>query len=180
MPDPTMSEAMREAYAVAPSNRFVHVTLEIRHPNFIDDNGVVDSIWLTTNGKDITARLEAAAPVKPLQQVIFRSFGFRFKLARIEPGTGAELEILIDNVDRRIVQAINKASKGFIKTVMCYRAFMSDDLAAPSMTPRSFVLSDCSANSMTVTAKARVAIDLLGAFPRHLFTATEYPGLIGL
>ena len=180
MPDPTMSEAMREAYAVAPSSRFVIDTLEIRHPSFIDDSGLADSIWLTTDGKDVTARLEAAAPVRPDQYVVFRSFAFRFKLARIEPGTGAELELLVDNVDRRIAQNINRASKGFVKTMMCYRAFMSDDLEAPSMTPRSFVLSDCSANSLTVTAKARVAIDLLGAFPRYLYTANEYAGLIGL
>lgn len=180
MPDPTMSEAMREAYAIAPSSRFAIDTLELRHPTFVDDNGAADSIWLTTDGKDVTARLEATAPVRPGQQVVFRSFGFKFRLGRVEPGTGAELELQVDNVDRRIAQAINRASKGFAKTVMAYRAWMSDDLETPSMTPRSFVLSECSADSLVVTAKARVAIDLAGAFPRHLYTATEYPGLIGL
>jgi hypothetical protein len=180
MPDPTMSEAMREAYAIAPSSRFVIDTIELRHPSFVDDDGATDSIWLTTDGKDVTARLEATAPVKPGQQVIFRSFGFKFRLARVEPGTGAELDVQVDNVDRRIAQAINKASKGFVKTMMCYRAWMSDDLEVPSMMPRAFVLSECSADSLTVTAKARVAIDLAGAFPRRLYTATEYPGLLGL
>ena len=37
MPDAALSEALREAYASAPSNVVILHTLEIRHPDFKDD-----------------------------------------------------------------------------------------------------------------------------------------------
>jgi hypothetical protein len=39
MPDPTLSEAIQEAYAHAPSDAIILHTLELRHPDFRDDSG---------------------------------------------------------------------------------------------------------------------------------------------
>lgn len=181
MPDPTVSEALAEAYAIAPADEVVIHTLEIRHPTFVDDDGNPDSIWLTTNEAEIPAPIEDAAPVKGGQTIIFRAFAFSFALGRIEPGSGAELAIRVDNVDRRIIENLDRAVVEPTKIIMCYRPFLSSDLEGgpQMMPPPAFVLSDCSVDSFTATGRARVAIDLAGAFPRHLYTATEYPGLIG-
>jgi hypothetical protein len=39
MPDPTLSEAIQEAYAHAPSDAIILHTLELRHSDFRDDAG---------------------------------------------------------------------------------------------------------------------------------------------
>ena len=39
MPDPTLSQAIKEAYAAAPSDVVILHTLELRHPDFEDDDG---------------------------------------------------------------------------------------------------------------------------------------------
>lgn len=38
MPNPALSEAIREAYASAPSDVVILHTLELRHPDFVDEN----------------------------------------------------------------------------------------------------------------------------------------------
>lgn len=181
MPDPTISEALAEAMAIAPDDEIVIDTLEIRHPSFIDENGNPDSIWITTNEVEIVAPVEDDAPVKGGEMITFRSFAFSFALGRIEPGSGAEIEIRVDNVDRRIIEALDRAVMEPTKIIMCYRPFLSSDLeGGPQMIPPpSYVLSQCSVDSFTCIGRARVAIDLAGPFPRYVYTATEYPGLIG-
>ena len=39
MTDTTLSQALKEAYASAPSEVILLHTLELRHPSFVDDNG---------------------------------------------------------------------------------------------------------------------------------------------
>ena len=39
MPDTTLSEALKEAYASAPSDVVLLHTLELRHPSFVDEQG---------------------------------------------------------------------------------------------------------------------------------------------
>lgn len=181
MPDPTLSEAWKEAAALAVDGEEPIDTLEIRHPDFVDDDGNPDSIWITTNQEDVTAPVEDDAPVKGGEDVVFRSFGFTFRLARVEPGVAAEMEISVDSTDRRIVRALKAAATSSVQIVMCYRPYLSNDLEdGPQMIPPpTFVLSKAAVDSLRTTGRARVAIDLAGPFPRHVFTAIEYPGLIG-
>ena len=42
MPDPSLTQAIQEAYASAPSDVVILHTLELRHPEFIDENGTGD------------------------------------------------------------------------------------------------------------------------------------------
>ncbi len=181
MPDPTISNAYAEAIALAPDDEVEIDTLEIRHPSFIDEDGTPDSIWITTNEVDIVAAVEAAAPVKGGMMNLFRSLGFSFRLAGIQPGVGAEIEIRVDNVDRRIVRAIKEAAKERTKIIACYRPYLSSDLdgGPQMMPPPEYELRDVDADSLHVIGRARVNIDLAGPFPRYFYTATEYPGLIG-
>ncbi|MDP1605016.1 MAG: DUF1833 family protein [Legionella sp.] len=180
MPDPTLTEAWKEAAALAPDGEIPIDTLELRHPDFVDDDGNPDSAWLTTNQTDITAPLEDDAPVKGGQDVVFRAIAFSFKLARIEPGSGAAMEIAIDSTDRRIVEALDRAVVSPIEIILCYRPYLSHDLeGGPQMIPpKTFVLSNAAVGTLRTTGRARVAIDLAGAFPRDFYTAVEYPGLL--
>jgi len=134
-----------------------------------------------SEGEEVEAPIEESAPVKGGQTVRFLSFPFKFKLGRIEPGAGAELTIEIDGVDRRIIEALDRAIVEPTKIVMVYRVFLGSDLAdgPQRLPPDAFVLSECDTTVTKVTGRARVEIDMTGPFPRYLYTATEYPGLIG-
>lgn len=181
MVDPSYTDALAEAIAMAPAEEVIIDTLEIRHETFVDDDGNPDSIWLTTNAEDVLAAIEPGAPLKGGQLVRFLSFPFKFKLGRIEPGTGAELTIEIDGVDRRIIEALDRAIVEPTKIVMVYRVFLSSDLedGPQRLPPDAYVLSECETNVTKVVGRARVELDMTGPFPRYLYTANEYPGLIG-
>src|SRR5689334_300949 len=135
MPDPSVEAALKEAYAVAPADEVINHTLELRHPAFTDEAGNPDSIWVTTNEDDVTATIEASAPLHGGEAVTFLSFPFRFRLAPIENNATQELELAIDNVDRRIVQNLDAAMAYGSKIQMCYRPFLASDLSTPQMDP---------------------------------------------
>ena len=59
MPNTLLSEALREAYASAPSDVVILHTLELRHPSFLDDDGQPIAIRVVRDNQDLTARLEA-------------------------------------------------------------------------------------------------------------------------
>ncbi len=59
MPDPSLSQAIKEAYAAAPSGVVILHTLELRHPSFVDDDGNTTAIRVVRDHADLTARLES-------------------------------------------------------------------------------------------------------------------------
>lgn len=173
MPDPSVSEALAEAYALAPADEVILHTLEIRHPSF------TDSIWVVRNTENILATIEAGAPVRGGEEIEFIGLPFEFSLPDITPGATPEIELQIDNVDRTIMEHLDLAVSSSAKIIVVYRPFLSGDLSEPQMDPPpSFELSDIRVDAMKVTARARTSIDLQGAFPRRLYTARDFPGLV--
>lgn len=180
MPDPSVSDALAEAYALAPGDEIVLHTLEVRHPAFVDADGNPDSIWVVANSENVTATIEESAPIRGGEAVTFVGLPFAFRLPPVEPGATPEIELQIDNVDRRIVENLDLAVSDGNKIVVVYRPFLASDLTQPQMDPPpAFDLSDVRVDIMKVTARARTSIDLRGAFPRRLYTAREFPGLVG-
>jgi hypothetical protein len=168
MPDPSVSDALAEAYALAPSHDLVLHTLEVRHPLFVDGQGSPDSMWLVANDEDIRARIEASAAVRAGEMVTFKALPFRFSLAPIEAGSTPEIEVTIDGVSRTLVPNLDRAVTDTNKIVMVYRPYLySDLLGGPQMDPPpSFELSEVQVTALAVIAKARTSVDLRGAFPR--------------
>lgn len=58
MPNDVLQQAIMEAYASSPSDVLIYHTLEIKHPDFIDDNGNPITIFLVQGFHNITAKLE--------------------------------------------------------------------------------------------------------------------------
>ena len=77
MPDPTLEQAIREAYASAPADTVILHTLELRHPAFADDDGRPTAIRVVRDNVDLTARLEAGAPLDAAEMGAVRGVGFR-------------------------------------------------------------------------------------------------------
>lgn len=181
MPDPSISDALGEAYALAPADDVIVPTLELRHPLFVDANGNADSAWLVANTEDIIARVEADAPVRGGQMVRFVAVPFQMSLTPIEIGATPEIEIKVDNAGRVLVESLDRAVTSVDQIKAVYRPYLLSDLTSgPQMSPPPvFTLSSVVVDLLAVTAKARTVIDLRGAFPRMLYTASNFPGLIG-
>lgn len=175
-----LTVSLREAYAVAPADDLILHTIEIRHPAFVDEDGNPDSIWLVLNTEDITATVEASAPVRGGEDVDFVGFAFTFALAPIEPNTTPEITLTVDNVDRRIVENLDLAMVDGNSINLVYRPYLQSDLSEPQMDPLpEFELSDVKVDPSKVTATAASSIDLRGAYPLRLYTTDKFAGLIG-
>ena len=179
MVNTSLSDALTEAYACAPSGVVILHTLEIRHPNFIDNNGNPSAIRVVRDHKDLVATLESSAPINAGEQVTFTSFAFDITLPKISDMSSPECIISIDNVDREMVLNIERAvtSRDVIKVT--YRPYLSTDLTSPHYDPPlHLTLRDIVADVFKVTGKARFS-DLANiSFPNELYTATRFPGLV--
>ena len=173
MPDSTLTQALKEAYAAAPANVIVFHTIEIDHPAFSTPIRVV------RDTADLVATLEATAPYNPSTAVTF--VGFRFDIVPPEVGATAvpQCVIEIDNVDRSILAQI-EAAMGSTSLITCiYRQFLSTDLSAPQNNPPlSLTIFTISATVFRIRATA--GFDNLQnlKFPGITYTSEVFPGLI--
>lgn len=178
MPNNTLSQALREAYASAPSDLVILHTLELRHPSFIDDDGNPTAIRVVRDNEDLNAKLEATAPINGGETVLFVAMGFELELPSIDTAPVPEISITLDNVTREIVKHLDGAAESQDKIEVTYRPYLSDDLEGPQMDPpMSLVLTEVSADSYRVTGRARMLDVGNKAFPSQTYTAKRFPGL---
>lgn len=173
MPDPALAQAIAEAYASAPDTVVILHTLEFRHPSFSVPLRVV------RDHADLTATLEAGAPVDAGQAVLFTGYPFEFELPQVDDGTPPELTITIDNVDRAIVENLELAVASTAKLAVTYRPYVSSDLSAPQMDPPlHMTVTRIEADVFRVVARCAFS-DLTNLqFPREDYTADRFPGLV--
>lgn len=160
-----LSEAIREAYAVAPSSKAVIDTLELR----LDG---AEPLYIYRGVEPLQMRLETGA------WVTFEPVPFRFKLPKSSDTSSQSLDISMDNVDSRVAEFI-VAAKGSLKPVeVVYRPYLSDDLTQPQMDP-PLVLYLKGAAITTATASAQASfVDIVNKrFPNDYYTSTRFPGL---
>lgn len=172
MPDSTLSQAIREAYAAAPADVIIYHTLEINHPAFSHPIRVVRDTAV------LTATLEAAAPHNPGQAVTF--VGFRFDIVPPEVGPTAipQCVIEIDNVDRSILAQVEAAMTTTSLITCIYRQFISSDLSAPQNNPPlTLTLFSISANVFRIKAAAGFDDLQNRRFPGVEYTSEVFPGL---
>lgn len=178
MPDAALSEALREAYASAPSNVVILHTLEIRHPDFKDDAGNSTAIRVVRDQQDLLARLEESAPINAGQQVQFVAMGFELDLPPVDTAPVPEIVVTLDNVSREIVRHLDAAAESQAVIEITYRPYLSNDLEGPQMDPPiTLVLTEVEADVQRVTARARMMDIGNKAFPSRTYTAREFPGL---
>lgn len=173
MPDPSLSDALKEAYASAPSDEVVYHTLEFRHSAFSTPIRVV------RDNADLTARLEATAPVDPDTDVTF--IGYAFDLTRPElSATGIpQCTIEIDNVSREILANIELAMASIDPIEVTYREYLGSDLLGPQNDPpMTLQITSISADVFRVRATASFSDIGNRRFPREEYTTERFPGLV--
>jgi hypothetical protein len=174
MPDPSLSEAIKEAYASADSSVVVVNTLELRHPAF------TTPIRVVADYIPVTAKLEDTAPIDPGEMVEFQPFAFEFTLPEVMEKGIPEMGIRIDNVSREIMQHIELAMPQPDKLEVTYRAFLSNDLSfgPHNDPPLHLTITAIEADATSISAKAAIADFVNKKFPGEEYDERKFPGLI--
>jgi len=178
MPDPSLSQAIKEAYASAPSTQVILHTLELRHPAFVDGAGNPTAIRVVRDYVDLVARLESSAPLDGGVMVTFVAMAFDLSLPPIDTAPVPEITVTLDNVSREIVRHLDAAVATQDKIEVTYRPYLSTDLEGPQMDPPiTLVLTEVEANALQVVGRARMLDIGNKAFPSEVYTAKRFAEL---
>lgn len=178
MPDPALSQAIREAYAARPAEVVILHTLELRHPAFRDEAGNPTAIRVVRDTSDLWARLEGSAPLDAGEVVRFVAMGFELDLPPVDTMPVPEITVTLDNVSREIVKHLDAAVESQAVIEVTYRPYLSIDLEGPQMDPPiHLVLTEVEADVFRVTGRARMLDIGNKAFPGVAYTAKNFPGL---
>lgn len=172
MTDFTLEDALKEAYASAPSNEVILHTLEIRHPSFIEPIRVV------RDHSNFSAFLEADAPADAGAEVVFIAMAFDFIPPEVSKATSPEIEISLDNVSGEIIAYIDAAAQTPDMIEVTYRPYLASDPSGPQMNPPlTLVIRSVKADVFRIRARAGFADLSNRKFPADVYTTERFPGL---
>ena len=178
MTDNTLSEALKEAYASAPSDVILLHTLELRHPSFVDENGNPTAIRVVRDNVNHICTLEDTAPLNPGQAVEFTAMAFDLTLPPVEAIPVPEITLSIDNVSTEIIKYLDRAVETQDMIEMTYRPYLISDLSMPQMDPPiTLVITEVTADISKISATARMMDIGTKSFPAENYTVKKYPGL---
>lgn len=161
------TDALKEAFASAPTNIIIYETLEIRHSSLPGD-----TIYLVKDIVSLTATLEDAS------EVTFEPAPFAMKLPSAAENGKQDLNIKIDNVDRRVSDFVIAAAEYEDPIYILYRPYLSTDLTTPQLNPPlTLILKEISMDILSVSARASF-FDLINKnFPSILYTRSSFPSI---
>lgn len=165
-----LSDAIKEAYALAPSDVEIVETIEIKHPS------LTVPLRLVQGRVNIEAHTEENPP--PAEPYIFERAAF--KIALPESGTGGvqELNMTFDNVDRRISKICEMAASTEKPIDILYRPYLSNDFTQSEMNPPlRLVLKEVQITDFHVSGKASFVDIINRKFPSQLYTRNRFPSL---
>lgn len=166
MPNPSLSDAIKEAYATAKADIAVIETLELRHP------AIASPLYLVKALTNMELGLETG------ETVVFEATGFRISLPTTGDGGSQELSIAVDNVERRPVDFIELALTMQYPVEVVYRPYLSNDLSAPQWDPPlTLYLTDVNVTAYEISGRATFTEIVNRPWPREYYTRTRFPGL---
>jgi hypothetical protein len=166
MPNTSLSEAIKEAYASCPSETLYLETIEISHSESSTH------FYLVRDRADWSLTLENAV------QITFEKCPFRFSLPASGENGVQELNLAIDNVDRRISDFLESVENSLEPVRVIYRVYLASDTSAPQNNPpMTLTLRDVVVTTVEITGKATF-LDLLNRkFPTEYYTRDRFPSL---
>ena len=191
---PNWEDALKEAYAHAPTQSVIIHTIEMRHPAFVDAEGNLTAVRVCQNKENFTGTLEDDAITAPLNQnqdVEFLSLGFAFNLPAVRENELPRLTLTLDSVSREIVEHLEQAMSDPQPIDVCYRPYLVTYDASgvettpspnyPQMSPPlTLQLTKVTVDPHRVTGVC-VYEDLLNrVFPNQLYDRGEFPGLYNI
>ena len=170
MTNNVLTQALKEAYASAPTDTVILHTLEIYHSNF------TAPIRVVKNHTNITATIEAAASRNAGEAVEFIAFSFDISLPEITERANPEITITIDNVGKEISDNLELAAQSLQPVIVIYRPYLSTDLTTPQYDPPvEFIIESITVDTFRVVAKARSLNMANRAFPTRIYMKEEFP-----
>jgi hypothetical protein len=163
-----LSEAIREAFAIAPAHVVVYHTLEVRQ------EGVQAPVFMVQSHQPLQAYDENQ------NFIFFEPVGFQFSLPPSNKEGFRSLNVAIDNVSQRLVNFVETAKSQPVAVEMVYRPYLSTDLSKPQMIPPLVLyLKDLRITPSEVVGRATF-MDLVNKkFPSELYTRSRFPTLGG-
>ena len=166
MPNPSLSEAIKEAYASCPTSKTVFDTIEIRQ------TGVQPPIYLVRGRTTLTAVDENHI------ERTFQPSNFQFSLPPENEEGFRSLNIVIDNIGRAISDFVQLSKSEKIPVEIVYRPYVSDNLTTPAMIPPLILwLKDVQIVTHQVTGRATFFDIVNQKFPSELYTRDRFPSL---
>lgn len=160
------TEAIKEAFAIAPTNVVAYDTLEFRQL------GVQDPIFMVRARKSLTAFDEFGV------ERTFEPVGFQFSLPASNEEGFRSLNIAVDNIDRRVADFVALAKDSDVPIQVIYRPYLSNDLSAPQMDPPLILfLKDAQLNKYQALGRATFMDIINKKFPSELYTRDRFPSL---
>lgn len=181
-----LSDAIKEAYAVAPADDMDMHTLEIRHASFVDDNNDPTSVFVVRDHQAWNLRLEESAPIKGGEVVEFLPVAFDLVLPTVDGSPSPELTLVMDNVsgvdadgvEFSISDKLEIAAKSARPIYVIYRPYLSSDLNTPQIDPPIVMtLVDAKVEGLRVVGRAGIPKDANLSFPNYTYTARRFPGI---
>ncbi len=162
----SLQDAIKEAFAIAPTTKVIVYTLEIRQ------EGVQDPIFLVRSRRELVASDENGV------QCIFEPCGFQFSLPPSNEEGFQSLNIAIDNVGRRVMDFVSTAMSSPVPVKVIFRPYLSDDLTQPQMNPPLMLyLKDIKITATSVVGRATFMDVVNKKFPAELYTRDRFPSL---
>jgi hypothetical protein len=159
-------DAIKEAFALAPASTVIYHTLQIRQV------GVQSSIFLVQSRRSIEAADEDG------NWHTFEPVGFQFSLPPSNSEGFQSLNLVIDNIGRRVTDFVEAAQSAVQAVEILYRPYLNTDLTAPQMDPPILLyLKDIEMNDLQVTGRATFMDILNKKFPLDIYTRAKFPAL---
>ncbi|QRM19563.1 DUF1833 domain-containing protein [Dechloromonas sp. TW-R-39-2] len=161
-----MTEALKEAWAVCPTNLVVFETIQIDHADFDAP------LRLVNDYADLTATLETA------ETVTFTRFAFESVGAEVNAQGLPEVVITVDGASAEIAEALDAISDSADALSVTMRTFRSDDLSAPAGRNVPGEVRNISVEDVRVTLRIGFGEIANRPFPSELYTPRRFPGLV--
>lgn len=160
------TEALKEAYAIAPASKAVLHTIEI------SQDGVQDPVYIVKSRRAWEARDEDGV----LRQFLPVNFDFTLPAAT-EEGFQS-LNLTVDNIGRRASDFAETAKTVEVPVMVIYRPYLSDDNTGPQMIPPlTLFLEDIQITELTVTGRATFMDIVNKKFPSEIYSRERFPSL---
>lgn len=172
MPNPVLKQAIKEAYASAPSDEVLLYTMELRHSSF------TQPIRVVRDHQDFRAFLETGAPADAGLEVDFVALMFEFKEPDLSDQAAPELPLMIANVTPEIEENISAAQE-FAEPIECtYRVYLASDPSGPQNDPPMHLeVKHCKVTDFQIDATCTFGNFNNKRFPSETYTTDKYPTL---
>ena len=169
MPNESIEDALKEVYALAPSDRIVLDTIEISY------TGLDETLYLVRD------RVEWSLTLENSQTKVFKPVGFRFTPPASGRDGAQQMSLAIDNVGQEVGDFFEALGTDLTEPVkITYRPYLSDDTSAPQMDPPLILfLTDVQLTTFEISGRATFTSILNVKYPTEFYTRSRFPSLAG-